>query len=246
MSTSQGPSSRRSISREPSSVTAATFQGFRFHTRVDFSDVEFHNTDLGNTSFCAAAKLSGVVFENVELPRAMFAAYVDLSGVEFRDTDLRNAVSNNSLDLSKSEFRSSNLSGLNLRDFDIRNSEFHGVDLSKTDLRRSDLEGRTLIDTDLRGSVLREASLHETHLRHIRVSDETDFGERCVYERIADEQAESPDVHDRTNNSVPVRKSVNDGSRGLKARLALRRIRYRARTDFSDTKESIHIYATCQ
>ena len=166
--------------------------------RADFIDTFLRGVDLTDASLSGAdltdADLKGVDlthaslwvtdFTEADLRRAdLTDAYlrgVDLTHASLSGADLTQAFLL-SADLENASFGNADLTQANLRSGDLTNA-----DLDDATLTRANLEDATLESADLDGTDLTDAKLHNCRLQDVYISEETEFGDRCGYERAAD------------------------------------------------------------
>ncbi|ELZ96438.1 ion transport 2 domain protein [Haloferax mucosum ATCC BAA-1512] len=116
--------------------------------------------------------------------------------------------------ISNSKFREINLCRVNLSNAVLSGEvEFKEVDATSANLTQAKMNGRSfqganleesvMRDTDLRGTDLKGARLFDADFNTIRINDQTDLGDRCHYEYLADLDAEcnGPEQSDSVENN---------------------------------------------
>lgn len=169
-------SSLRDANFSDASISECTFDGCRLHGSI------FASASLSNADFSRAGKLEHAVFDEAYLLNADLSGR-DLSGATFSNADLH--LSN----LSAAVLPGADMSGANLSWADLSGAALNGADCSQADLSKADLT---------------DASFSDAYLRDVRITESTEFGERCVFEKIADYEAET-----RTYTTVAEHRSAN-------------------------------------
>ncbi len=104
-------------------------------------------------------------------------------------------------------FRDCTLVGATFENVDLRDASFEGADLrnatiSRSDLRRANFtganaEGADVDDSDLRGARLEDVRLNQAVFSDVRIDRTTEFGDRTVYERELERDADVDADHVR-------------------------------------------------
>lgn len=132
--------------------------------QADLSDAIAHRANFFE-ALMFASKCQGSDFRNCNFDE------VDLRNVEFTEADLR-----------FSSLENSNMRDTDLTDATAREAQFNGAMLENAIINR----------TDLRESNLTGADLYQAQFSNPRVNSETDFGDRCSYEKYD----KSPEIAD--------------------------------------------------
>lgn len=163
-------------------IIGMTYSGIGF-TNVsldngEIADCQFNGTPLNGltleTGDVIDTKFEDIEFNNSVLHQTKF------KNVDFIDADLSEAVLTEAEFGDGVEFTDTKLSGSNLN-----NATFNGVNLE-----HADLETAILSNVDLRGSDLRGARLYDIKHQATRLNEDTNLGDVCVYEHLADKVAE--------------------------------------------------------
>jgi len=113
-------------------------------------------------------RIDGAVFDRCVIDGIEWFESCTLIGAEFTQVDLREA---------------------SFAEADLREATFDNVDAVNVSFNGTNLEDASMIESDVRSADFRDARLDQTAFRHVRISRETAFGEKTIYEReLADSE----------------------------------------------------------
>lgn len=106
-----------------------------------------------------------------------------LDGAVLRGLDLRRMTRFADCVLVGADFTNADVSGVDFSGADLRKARFRYASAHDADFSAAHLEGADVSDADLRGADLRLARLNDVNVENSRITSETAFGERVVYDR---------------------------------------------------------------
>lgn len=185
-----------------------------FRVEEDDNGISISGCTMANSDFSYAdidplnfnsVNLSGSTFKKGNFEYANFQGCT-LRGVNFHTAQLQNSRFH-TCNLENADFTSAWLNGANLYNSDLTEANLRvaklkdGAYLRKTDCSKANFEEAQIDGADLRGADLRESRFHQTLARSVRISEWTQFGDKCIYETESDQASES----DRDLRLVPDR-----------------------------------------
>ena len=159
----------------------------------NLSDADFESAVLVGTNLHATdvlrADLSDADLTDANLEKAILVNSnlrgSTLANTSFGDARLVNA------DLREATIAEATFEGATLTGASLERAELTDTDLGGSDLTRATLEDATFKNADLDAADLTDARLHNCRLQNVSISDETTFGDRCIYEKEVREAIET-------------------------------------------------------
>lgn len=133
-----------------------------------------------------------------------------LDGADFRGLSLHGVPWLSGTVLVGADFSNADLREADLSGADLRKSSFADSVASYATFEGANLEESNITDTDLRGATLTDARIDQANLASSRINEDTEFGDRVVYETELREADDPDERRDLLESAIRTYRSFED------------------------------------